>query len=72
MKCSEDWQERLTEFRKRLKALEDEFSIRVEPAASADDDSNMQTWLEVSWSRKVLSECEGWPLRRPPIVFTYL
>ena len=46
MKSSEDWQERLTEFRKRLKALEDEFSIRVEPAASADDDSNMQTWLE--------------------------
>ena len=41
MKCSEDWQERLTEFKKRLKALEAEFSIRVEPAASADDD-----WLE--------------------------
>lgn len=46
MKCPEEWQERLTEFRKRLRSLEAEFSICVEPAASADDDSNMQTWLE--------------------------
>jgi len=53
---------KVDEFIQRLKALEDEFGIKVEQSCSADDDSNLQGWIEYveyihepkKWSKRIV------------------